>query len=142
MRLPFPLLASALSLGLGLASAQSATAANEHAAPPDRLRLLQRIYHPSKPDEPFVDRGAILLSYPSTHAVSHGPVAASFVSSEEVTLNSYVTAFAESVQSAEAGDATVDVDAAWYQLALEHPGDTHPSQWHVSAVKAVRAPLR
>lgn len=34
----------------------------------------------------------------------------------------------------------MDLDAALYQLALQHPGDTHSAQWHVSAVKLCHLP--
>lgn len=97
----------------------------------NNVRLLHRIFHPSQPSEPFVERGTLLLSRP---AGSAAPVEAQFVQSEEASLYSYVLTFADLLHDPETAQ---DVDAAVYQLALEHPGDTHPSQWHVSAVKAV-----
>ena len=88
------------------------------------LRLLHRLYHPELASNPFVERGSLLLS--GSGSVPH----ASLVPSE--TVQADLSAFAEVAQNVEH-----DRDLVLYQLALEHPGDTHHSQWHVSAVKAV-----
>lgn len=149
MRLPTTLLLCSLSLGLvnaqDTAKASSTDSAGASTADPKRpesLRLLQRIFHPSRPSEPFVDRGSLLLSYPSTQGTSHGPTSATFVPSEENSIQSYVVSYVDvSQDEAESEQGPVDIDAAVYQLALEHPGDKHSSQWHVSSVRAVRPPL-
>ena len=137
------LLAAALSLGLVNAQAAESTTTPASQDKTESIRLLQRIYHPARPSESFVDRGSILLSYPSTRAVHHGPIAAQFAPDAEISLASYITAFAGSLDAElQEGEEPVDVESALYQLALQHPGDTHPSQWHVSSVKAVRRILR
>ncbi|THH02403.1 hypothetical protein EW026_g412 [Hermanssonia centrifuga] len=90
----------------------------------DSLRLHHRIYHPSLPSEPFTERGALLLA-------DSGPAAkASLVHSD--TLQADLSSFLQAAQNI----PQKDNDGVLYQLALEHPGDTHHSQWHVSAVKA------
>ena len=133
------LLAAALSLGLASAQATDEAASTNAGDKPESLRLLQRIFHPARPNEPFVDRGAIQLSYPTTRAVHHGPVAAHFTPDADIALAAYVTAFGESLSAeVQEGEQAVDLESAVYQLALQHPGDTHSSQWHVSSVKAVR----
>lgn len=128
-------------LSVGLVSAQDAAQdAASSTKGTDSVRLLQRIFHPSRPSEPFVDRGDILFSYPTTQAASHAPIHAGFVPSSEGSLQSYVIAFAEQLQTEQEGDlGPVDIESALYQLALAHPEHKHSTQWHVSSVKAVRS---
>ena len=97
------------------------------AASDTSLRILHRVWHPSLTSEPFLERGTVLLT-------GSGPVPqASLVPAQG--LETQLLAFAEASQNIE-----YDKDLVLYQLALEHPGDTQSSQWHVSAVKAVRIP--
>ena len=113
---------------------------------PDALRVLHRIYHPSRPSEPFTDRGALILTRsgpavaaPHTtaravggaHLVPHEALPQDLVGLEQ-TFQSIVDDLATKGLS-----ATKASQEVLYQLALEHPGDTHHSQWHVSSVKAV-----
>ncbi|KAI0759933.1 hypothetical protein BC629DRAFT_1656506 [Irpex lacteus] len=91
---------------------------------PDALRVLHRIYHPSRPSEPFTDRGALILT-------RSGPAAATPHTFTAAAFQSILEELATKGLSASKASQEV-----LYQLALEHPGDTHHSQWHVSSVKA------
>ncbi|KAF7790850.1 hypothetical protein EIP86_001807 [Pleurotus ostreatoroseus] len=98
------------------------------AADDESLRLLHRLYHPSLPAQPFTDRGRLVLSRAGSASVT----TASLVPAD--TVEADLSTFAAAAQSVE-----YDPDLALYQLALERPGDTHHTQWHVSAVKACHA---
>ena len=142
-------LAPSLVLGIaGVVGAQAATSTENASGNgrPESLRLHHRIFHPSRPSEPFVDRGSITLSYPSSPTL-HAPYSANFVPSDtqgdgatSLGLGQYVGAYVQEVEEGgEGGEkGRVDWESAVYQLALEHPGDTQSSQWHVSSVKVVR----
>ncbi|GJE84069.1 hypothetical protein PsYK624_001440 [Phanerochaete sordida] len=128
-------LLAALALGLAPAHAADSTPDASNAPPPS-LRVLQRIFHPARPSEPFVDRGALQLAYPP-HGHRAGPVAAAFVQDADATpAAEYVKAYVAANADAADAEEPVDLDAALYQLALVHPGDTQSAQWHVSSVKA------
>ncbi|EMD40687.1 hypothetical protein CERSUDRAFT_121375 [Gelatoporia subvermispora B] len=78
--------------------------------PPDSLRLFHRIYRPSIDDAvPFLLRADFPLATAALPSL-HSPLD---LLRDEPAL-----------------------DGAFYQLALEHPGDTSPAQWAVAAVKA------
>jgi len=89
------------------------------------LRLHHRVYHPTLlPDAPFAERAILALSGSRPAARTH-----------------LVPADSLSVDLLEFAGTIRDTDGAFYQLALEHPGDVDPSQWHVSTVKACHLPL-
>jgi ER membrane protein complex subunit 10 len=141
MRLHFPpLLAASLFVGLAATQATDAGASGVDNASSTNIRLFQRIFHPSRPSEPFVDRGAIELAYRPAHVAGYAPTSANFAPAEELTMQAYVAAYVASLQESggEGELGPVDLESAVYQLALEHPGDTQSSQWHVSSVKVVR----
>ena len=109
-----------LALALALPSTLAAGPALEE---PPRVRLLQRIFHPARPAEPFVDRGALVLApAPASSAHAPGAHAAELVEDTDGALAAYLTAYASSAAAAaEEGAEPVDLDAALYQLALQHP---------------------
>ncbi|KAI0939813.1 hypothetical protein AcV5_001101 [Taiwanofungus camphoratus] len=90
-----------------------------HAAAP--LRVLHRIYDPSRPAPPFAERGALHIAGTSAQLV---PAAALPADLPELAATAHAAP-----------------DAALYQVALERPGDTDPARWHISAVKACHLPL-
>lgn len=130
--------ARVLLLGLLLCAASSFAASD-----PESVRLLHRIYHPSRPSEPFTDRAALLLHRSGSSPSHHGAIrAASLVPHD--TLQNTVASLEQVYQSViddlgahEGMTPTMASHDILYQLAMEHPGDTHHSQWHVSSVKAV-----
>ncbi|KAI0776067.1 hypothetical protein BD413DRAFT_469471 [Trametes elegans] len=87
------------------------------------LRLRHRIVHPSLPDPPFLDRATVLLS-------GSGPSAdARLVPSQALADDLLrITSSVEGLQD------------AYYQVALEHPGDVDQSQWATSSVLACHLP--
>lgn len=113
---------------------------------PDALRVLHRIYHPSRPSEPFTDRGALILTRsgpaaatPHTftaavrgaHLLPHESLPQDLVGLEQAFQSILEELATKGLSASKASQEVL------YQLALEHPGDTHHSQWHVSSVKAV-----
>ncbi|KAI0092644.1 hypothetical protein BDY19DRAFT_990348 [Irpex rosettiformis] len=115
---------------------------------PDSLRVLHRIYHPSRPSEPFTDRGALILTRsgpavatPHTKGAFNTAVRGANLLPHE-TLPQDLVGLEHAFQSivddlvTKGLSATKASQEVLYQLALEHPGDSHHSQWHVSSVKA------
>lgn len=130
---------------LVLALLSVATAASSNAASdPDSVRLLHRIYHPSRPSEPFTDRATLLLHRRSSSQNNAAPItSASLVPSESLqadvaNLQLAFQAVLDDLTDREGAlSPTKASQEILYQLAMEHPGDAHHSQWHVSSVKAV-----
>ncbi|KAI0081833.1 hypothetical protein K474DRAFT_1560101, partial [Panus rudis PR-1116 ss-1] len=90
-------------------------------------RVFHRVYHPAVPNVPFAERGSLLLAGPGPHPD------ASLVHSE--TLAADLLEFATTLQ-----EVASHPEDALYQVALEHPGDKDPTQWHVSSVRACHLP--
>ncbi|KAI0347532.1 hypothetical protein BDW22DRAFT_1425551 [Trametopsis cervina] len=130
-----------------LVLAASVAANDAHATNnPDALRVLHRIYHPSRPSEPFTDRAALILtrSAAAHHATgtghhASGPITGAHLVPHE-TLLAGLSTLEQTFQSLVADLGGAHAQEVLYQLALEHPGDTHSSQWHVSSVKACHLP--
>ncbi|KAI0693602.1 hypothetical protein BC835DRAFT_1069478 [Cytidiella melzeri] len=132
-----------LSLLLLATAVPSLVVANDN---PDTLRVLHRIYHPSRPSEPFSDRGVFVLvrsgaastlhtkdtrnAVHGAHLVAYETLLENLPSLEEAFQNVVDDLASNGMSTTEASQEVL------YQLALEHPGDTHHSQWHVSSVKA------
>ncbi|THH33679.1 hypothetical protein EUX98_g589 [Antrodiella citrinella] len=108
-------LALAALVPLALAAIVPLALADDH----NTLRLRHRIFHPSIPDVPFSDRGALALSSSGPHVTAH------LVPSDDLKL------FAEALQG-----KAVSFKDVLYQVALEHPGDQNSAQWVISSVKA------
>ncbi|GBE79536.1 hypothetical protein SCP_0207360 [Sparassis crispa] len=83
------------------------------------LRVFHRVYHPSLPDSPFVQRASLSVSGigPGAHA--------RLLPSQSLPADLSRLAL-----------ATENIPGALYQVALEPRPDADPSLWHISAVKA------
>jgi len=82
------------------------------------INLYHRVLHPSISDLPYVHRASVSFSSDSIPIVVPSP-----------QLHDALVSFSEMLETLQ------HADDAWYQLALQHEGDTSTALWDLSSVK-------
>ncbi|KAF8165222.1 hypothetical protein B0H34DRAFT_229325 [Crassisporium funariophilum] len=100
-----------------------ATAISVAAVSAANVNIYHRVFHPSLPTLPYAHRASIEIAPDNTHLVT-----------PSTQLSTHISDFADAL-------GTLDnTEGAFYQVALEHEGDSSDVHWDFSSVKICHLP--